>query len=157
MLGCLAQTDFMSNTGGITASSSLAAGSSSSSPTVLKTSASQNEAFRSIMSKTILVMGSADVYGNITDFEWYLSVLIDLAYVSRAAVGSIIKDQLIDLTVRVKQLRKYAVQLCLRILSDETFITGSNSDGESEGSGCQEVLSASAFICGEYCGSVSVL
>ena len=108
------------------------------------------------MSKRILAMGAADVYGNITDFEWYLSVLIDLAYVSRSAVGDIIKDQLIDLTVRVKQLRKYATQLCLRILSDETFIMGSNSDGESEGSGCQEVLGAAAFICGEFCGCVYI-
>ena len=91
------------------------------------------------------------MYDNVTDFEWYISVLVDLAYVSRAPVGALIRDQMVDVAVRVRQVRRYAVQLAMKLLADETFV-GADEGLDREGEGCQEVLWAAAWICGEFAG-----
>ncbi|KAI5116434.1 hypothetical protein M0805_000213 [Coniferiporia weirii] len=110
-------------------------------------------AYRTTLARRILTLCADDLYSNVSDFEWYVSVLIDLAYVARAPVGDVIRDQLVDIVVRVKQVRRYAVQMSMRILEDETFLSGSGSDGE--GAGCQEVLYAAAWICGEFSSELS--
>lgn len=92
-------------------------------------------------------MCSADLYANVSDFQWYVSVLVDLAYVARAPVGAIIRDQLVDIAVRVREVRRYAVQVSMRILEDSAFITGAKEDPKE---GCEEVLWAAGWICGEY-------
>jgi AP-3 complex subunit delta len=80
------------------------------------------------------------------DFEWYLSVLVDLAYVANVNVGARIRDQLVDVVGRVKAARRCAVKLMVKLLSDDTFL---EVDGDE--SSCTEVLWAAAWICGEYC------
>ena len=82
-------------------------------------------------------------------------MLVDLAYVSQAPVGAMIRDQMVDVTVRVRQVRKYAVQLAMKLLADETFV-GAEDAVDREGVGCQEVLWAAAWICGEFSGLVRV-
>ena len=81
------------------------------------------------------------------DFEWYLSVLVDLAYVANVNVGARIRDQLVDVVGRVKAARRYAVKLMVKVLGDDTFSEQYGEDGS-----CAEVLWAAAWICGEYCG-----
>ena len=51
-------------------------------------------------------------------------------------------------------MRGYAVQLMVRVLSDEGFLVGV---GENEEGGCGEVLWGAAWICGEYCRYVKLL
>lgn len=91
-------------------------------------------------------MTSADTYDNVADFEWYMSVLIDLAYVAKAPIGSQLRASMLDVVSRVKSLRNYSVQLCQRILNDEHFSAGSLEGDEN----CFEVVYAAAWICGEY-------
>ena len=112
-------------------------------------SPTQSTAYRKILAEHILSIGGSDVYAHVTDFEWYISVLVDLAYVSRSPVGVLIRDQMVDVAVRVRQVRRYAVQLALKLLADETFV-GAEDNLDQEGEGCQEVLWAAAWICGEY-------
>lgn len=139
-----------------TAAESLAAVSTpiangTTAPTVRSTSLAQTStAYRTTLAKRILELCGANVYANVNDFKWYVSVLIDLAYIARAPVGPIIRDQLVDVVVRVRQVRQYAVQVCMRVLGDETLLYGSGSGTDAEGTGCQEVLWAAAWICGEY-------
>lgn len=111
---------------------------------------SSSTAYRTALAQRILMMGGADLYANVDDFEWYISVLIDLAYVARVPVGPLIRDQMIDIVARVDQVRRYALQVSMRVLGDETFANASGKSGDEEGSGCQEVLWAAAWICGEY-------
>lgn len=101
------------------------------------------------------------------DFVWYVSVLVDLTYVAPASVGSgigkLIKDELIDVAVRVGDLgvRRQVVELMARVIGDEGMlegIVGENGDvkpageeGEKEGGGESDVMGAAAWICGEYC------
>ena len=109
-------------------------------------SPSQNPAYRLILAQRILTLCSQDTYDNVTDFEWYLSVLVDLAYVAAVDVGAQIRDQLMDVTARVRAARRYSVQLMVKLLCDETFLNNAGDEGS-----CAEVLWAAAWICGEYC------
>lgn len=102
-----------------------------------------SQTYRLEVARRIIQICSQDTYDNITDFEWYLSVLVDLAYVARVDVGEQIKEQLLEVAGRVKGIRRMAVGLMARVLSDEGFVEGDES--------CKEVLGAAAWICGEYC------
>lgn len=76
-----------------------------------------------------------------------MSVLVDLAYVASVDVGAQIRDQLVDVVGRVRGVRRWAVELMIKLLSDETFLLNSQEEGN-----CAEVLWAAAWICGENCG-----
>jgi AP-3 complex subunit delta-1 len=92
-------------------------------------------------------MTSADTYVNITDFEWYMTVLVDLAYVSNVDVGEEIKDRILDVTARVRgSFRPFVVSLMLRLLKDETFVESARQEGN-----CSEILYAASWVVGEYC------
>lgn len=109
-------------------------------------SSSESPAYRLALAQRILTICSQDTYENVIDFEWYLSVLVDLAYVASVKVGQEIRDQLVDVVGRVRAARRYAVKLMVKLLNDETFFLNA-SDEDS----CAEVLWAAAWICGEYC------
>lgn len=109
-------------------------------------SPSQSPAYRLVLSQRILTICSQSMYENVTNFEWYISVLVDLAHVANVDVGAQIRDQLVDVVVRVKGVRRYAVKLTYTLLCDDTLLFNSRDDGN-----CSEVLWAAAWICGEYC------
>lgn len=87
-------------------------------------------------------MCSRDLYDNVDDFEWYLTVLVDLSYVARVPIGEEIRDQLLDVVARVRSVRPFAVRLMAKLLDEEA--PGADSDC------CVEVYWAAAFICGEH-------
>ncbi|KAH8991957.1 Adaptor protein complex AP-3 delta subunit [Lactarius akahatsu] len=93
----------------------------------------QLSSYRLTLVQRLLAMCSHNTYDNIVDFQWYLSVLLDLTYVASVNVGDQIKDQLVDIVARVKLL-----------LRDDTFLANSQEEGS-----CAEVLWAAAWICGE--------
>ena len=136
-----------------TAVQSLSQHATPQSPTTKRPSASpsQNPAYRLILSQRILSLCSDNTYENVDDFEWYLSVLVDLAYVASVDIGSQIRDQLVDVTARVRGARRFAVSLMVKLLCDDTFLANAGESGS-----CSEVLWAAAWICGEYCGYVSL-
>jgi len=103
-------------------------------------------AYRLEVANRILDMCSRDLYANVYDFEWYLSVLVDLVYIADVDIGVCIRDQLVDVAVRIKDARKYAVKLMIKLLDDDQFLSKAK-----EKKHCLEVLWAAAFLCGEYC------
>lgn len=107
---------------------------------------SQNPAYRLTLAQRILTLCSQGTYENVTDFEWYLSVLVDLAYIANVDVGAQIREQLVDVTARVRAARRYAVQLMVKLLCDDSLLANAGDEGS-----CSEVLWAAAWICGEYC------
>lgn len=97
------------------------------------------------------------------DYGWYISVLVDLTYVSPAqiGIGTAIRDQLLDVAIRVTDpdLRQRTVTLMARLLGDENVLEMAVNDDdkgaeELEGGGEEEVLWAAAWICGEFCRCV---
>ena len=119
-------------------------------PTKAPSAPSQSPAYRLVLSQHIISMCSGSTYDNVVDFEWYLSVLVDLAYISNVDIGAQIRDQLVDVVGRVRAARAYAVKLMVKVLSDETLLLNSGEPGS-----CSEVLWAAAWICGEFCECVS--
>lgn len=116
-----------------------------------KTSSSSKAAslpsYRLEVAKRILTIGASETYANIADFEWYLSTLIRLAYIPGIPVGREIRDQIMEITSRIKAVRQFTVKKMIRLLEDESYIIGSDKDGN-------ELLHAAAWVCGEYAESV---
>ncbi|KAI8083196.1 adaptin N terminal region-domain-containing protein [Gilbertella persicaria] len=103
-------------------------------------------AYRTDIIHRIIFMCSQNHYHYIHDFEWYLSVLVDITYAAGVNVGDMLTNQLMDVSVRVKSVREYSVKQMYHLLQDKQFLeTAKKRDANIE------VLSAAAWICGEYC------
>jgi AP-3 complex subunit delta-1 len=77
--------------------------------------------------------------------EWLLSVYVDLTYVARANVGRSIKECILDIVLKQPASQQQAVKLMNKLLDDDVFLLNANEPGS-----CAEVLSAAAWVCGEY-------
>ncbi|VVC32421.1 Hypothetical protein CINCED_3A020925 [Cinara cedri] len=93
----------------------------------------------------IIDICSQDNYHFITSFEWYVSVLVELARVEGMKHGPLLAHQMLDVAVRVKAIRPFAVgQMTLLLNNSHMFMQPSG------GSNMANVLYAAAWICGEY-------
>ncbi|KAJ3570630.1 hypothetical protein NP233_g4273 [Leucocoprinus birnbaumii] len=110
------------------------------------TSPNQSPSYRLILSQRILSVCSRSTYENVTNFEWYISVLIDLAHVANVNIGAEIRDQLVDVVGRVRAARRYAVQQMYSVLTDDSILQNAGEEGS-----CSEILWAAGWIVGEYC------
>ncbi|CAB4009769.1 AP-3 complex subunit delta-1, partial [Paramuricea clavata] len=97
-----------------------------------------------LISKIIMICCQSD-YQYITNFEWYIDVLIQLTKVEGTRHGKLIAAQMLDVPIRVKAVRSYAVQ-CLSFLLDSADLLS----GSIQKHGMCEVLFAAAWICGEF-------
>ncbi|ODN78393.1 hypothetical protein L202_04032 [Cryptococcus amylolentus CBS 6039] len=127
------------------AAASLAAIASSSAPTPAP-APSLSPAYRLLLTTRLLHILSYDTYAHVTDFEWVISVLIDVSYVSRVDVGPEVKKLILDIVGRVKSARGYAVSVLEKVLADDEFRERIGDDGESAAG----LVDAAIFVCGEY-------
>ncbi|KAJ2382786.1 AP-3 complex subunit delta, partial [Coemansia sp. RSA 2603] len=102
--------------------------------------------YRTAVVTAILDMCSRQSYANMTNFEWYVATLVDLVYVAGVDVGREIGEKLLDVTIRVRQVREYSVKMVRRLLSDRTLIDHITPDSANA-----KVLTTAAYILGEYC------
>lgn len=134
------------------AAAALAAASGAALPkdtTSAATQLSLTPAYRLNLTLRLLAIISHDTYVNVTDFEWVVSVLIDVAYVSHVDVGAEVKTMLLDVVGRVKSVREYAVRMLEKVLSDDDL-----RERGASGTGEDGLLEAAVWICGEYAGCV---
>ncbi|KAI8068421.1 adaptin N terminal region-domain-containing protein [Gongronella butleri] len=102
--------------------------------------------YRTDIVHRIVFICSQNQYHNITNFEWYISILVGMTHTAGVNVGELLTNQLMDVAVRVKSVREYAVGQMFRLLSDREFLeTCKKRDANID------VLTAAAWICGEYC------
>ena len=66
----------------------------------------------------IIFICSRDKYAYLADFSWYVGVLAKLAYIGGAKNSATIAGQLLDVAVRVEDVRPFAVQTLLPFLGD---------------------------------------
>lgn len=133
--------------------------------------------YRTIIIHQILDMCSKDTYSNITDFEWYIDILIQLVNLvpitgqstpelygssgrtlknsstsHEADASSAIGWELRNVAVRVSTVRAEAVRAANSLLS----VSGSEGFFALKGAGGEGILTFVAWIVGEYVdGSVS--
>ena len=95
-----------------------------------------------LLSKIILIC-SQNNYQFITNFEWYVTVLVELAQMEFGSKqGHVIGAQLMDVCIRVQAIRPFAVSEMAQLL--EVY------SSTSQFTIMQEVLYAAAWLCGEF-------
>lgn len=95
-----------------------------------------------LLSKIILIC-SQNNYQFITNFEWYVTVLVELAQMEFGSKqGHVISSQLMDVTIRVEAIRQFAVTEMADLIS---YYATNN-----QFTVMQEVLLAAAYLCGEF-------
>ncbi|XP_072381838.1 AP-3 complex subunit delta [Diabrotica undecimpunctata] len=95
-----------------------------------------------LLSKIILIC-SQNNYQFITNFEWYVTVLVELAQMEFGSKqGHVIGAQLMDVCIRVQAIRAFTVAEMAQILDVYT--------STSQFTIMQEVLYAAAWLCGEF-------
>ncbi|XP_060533617.1 AP-3 complex subunit delta [Cylas formicarius] len=95
-----------------------------------------------LLSKIILIC-SQNNYQFITNFEWYITVLVELAQLEFGSKqGHVIASQLMDVCIRVQAIRAFAVSEMAQLLDVYT--------STSQFTIMQEVLYAAAWLTGEF-------
>lgn len=88
----------------------------------------------------IIEICSQNDYAFISNFEWYISVLVDLSQVEGGTVhANLIARQLFDVTIRVESITQFATNQMSIMIENAGVFTDF----------C-DVLYAAAFICGEF-------
>ncbi|VDK22932.1 unnamed protein product [Taenia asiatica] len=103
--------------------------------------------FRAELIATVVRICSQGNYQYVLSFEWYISVLLELAQLNINRNGELLANQLLDVAVRVASVRPFAVsQMAIFLRSCKGMITHSNQ------ASLHDVIYAAAWICGEYAG-----
>lgn len=96
-----------------------------------------------LLSKIILIC-SQNNYQFITNFEWYITVLVELSQMEFGTrQGHVIATQLMDVCIRVQAIRHFAVNDLAQLLEQFSSVQLTGT--------VQEVLYAAAWLCGEFC------
>lgn len=91
----------------------------------------------------VIEICSQGSYQHVTNFEWYLTVLVELIQLEIGSKhGSVIAEQLLDVTIRVETVRKFSVR--------ESSLLIDNFPNSSQTTTMYEVLYAAAWIIGEF-------
>ncbi|GMJ06609.1 Adaptor protein 3 delta, delta-adaptin, PROTEIN-AFFECTED TRAFFICKING 4 [Hibiscus trionum] len=90
---------------------------------------------------SILSTCSRNLYEIIVDFDWYVSLLGEMSRIPHCQMGDEIENQLIDVGLRVKDVRPELVRVARDLLIDPALLGNSFLHG---------VLSAAAWASGEY-------
>ncbi|GIY52654.1 AP-3 complex subunit delta-1 [Caerostris extrusa] len=101
--------------------------------------------YRDELLSKIIDICSQNNYQYITNFEWYIGILVELTKIDGTKHGSVIASQMLDVAIRVQAIRNFAVTQMATLLKNAQLLQG-NSDRNS----ISEVLYAAAWICGEF-------
>lgn len=89
----------------------------------------------------VLAACGRNVYELVSDFDWYVLLLADIAKSLHCAQGDEIGRQLVDVGLRVKDARPELVQSARTLLIDPALLGNQL---------ISPVLSSAAWVCGEY-------
>uniref|UniRef100_A0AAY4E8T7 AP-3 complex subunit delta-1 n=1 Tax=Denticeps clupeoides TaxID=299321 RepID=A0AAY4E8T7_9TELE len=101
--------------------------------------------YRDELLTKIIDICSQSNYQYITNFEWYISILVELTRLEGTRHGHLIASQMLDVAIRVKAIRVFAVAQMATLLDNGHLLTGN-----MQRNGICEVLYAAAWICGEF-------
>ncbi|CAG9569306.1 putative adaptor complex protein (AP) 3 delta subunit 1 [Leishmania major strain Friedlin] len=106
-----------------------------------------DEEWSNAVIRTIIETAQTDDYEWIQDFEWYLSVLLDLCVVELTVYthGGFMEQELVCILSRVNGVRRAGVEEIVPLLTNVRLL-----GGDRQHSTQWRILCAAAFICGEY-------
>ncbi|KRZ08205.1 AP-3 complex subunit delta-1, partial [Trichinella zimbabwensis] len=112
----------------------------------------ESSSYRDGLLSKIIQICSHSNYKFITNFEWYISVLVELTKAEGTRHGSLIAEQMLDVAVRVLPVRHFAVSQMTRLIENAGVVLSCSSQYRSD---LSEVLYAAAWICGEFAEHIS--
>ncbi|ESP05472.1 hypothetical protein LOTGIDRAFT_177167 [Lottia gigantea] len=102
-----------------------------------------------LLSKIIEICSQSN-YQFITNFEWYVSILVELTRMEGTRHGKLIASQMLDVAIRVQAIRHFTVtQMALLLENSHALVSNSQRNGICE------VLYAAAWVCGEFAEHLS--
>ncbi|XP_033106774.1 AP-3 complex subunit delta-1-like isoform X2 [Anneissia japonica] len=104
--------------------------------------------YRDELLAKIIQICSQNNYQYITNFEWYVAILVELTRIEGTKHGRLIASQMLDVAIRVKAIRPFAVSQMASLLENFHLLSGASMQTNSR---C-EVLYAAAWIIGEFPG-----
>ncbi|CAH1718749.1 unnamed protein product [Chironomus riparius] len=103
----------------------------------------EGSVYRDELLLKVIEICSQESYQHVTNFEWYLTVLVELIQLEAGSKhGSVIADQLLDVTIRVESVRKFSVNEMINLIN--------SFPSSSQTSTMYEVLYAASWIVGEF-------
>jgi AP-3 complex subunit delta-1 len=103
--------------------------------------------YRDELLAKIVDICSQNNYQYVTNFEWYVSVLVELTRMEGTRHGKLLASQMLDVAIRVESIRPFIVAQ-MSILLDNIHVFSSSVDKNS--TNICEVLYAATWICGEF-------
>lgn len=106
-----------------------------------------DEAWSNAVIRAIIETAQTNDYEWIQDFEWYLSVLLDLCVVELTAYahGAFMEQELVSILSRVNGVRRTGVEEMVPLLRDVRLLSCDRVHSTQ-----WRILCAAAFVCGEY-------
>ncbi|XP_058834592.1 AP-3 complex subunit delta isoform X2 [Topomyia yanbarensis] len=103
----------------------------------------EGSAYRDELLFKVIEICSQGSYQYVTNFEWYLTVLVELIQLETGSKhGKVIATQLLDVAIRVQAVRTFAVNEMSSLLASYPITAQSST--------MHEVLYAAAWIVGEF-------
>ena len=113
--------------------------------------------YRDELMEKIVGICSQNDYQFITNFEWYISVLVELTRAEGGGSrhGPLIAAQMMDVAIRVESVRGFAVRQMALLIDNAHLLVSSGASRGGAAGGVQrnsstEVLYAASWICGEF-------
>jgi AP-3 complex subunit delta-1 len=112
--------------------------------------------YRDELLAKIVDICSQNNYQYVTNFDWYVSVLVELTRMEGTRHGKLLSSQMLDVAIRVESIRPFIVmQMAILIDNIHVFTSSSISNNNINATSkattdiC-EVLYAATWICGEF-------
>ncbi|TGZ70822.1 hypothetical protein CRM22_002977 [Opisthorchis felineus] len=103
--------------------------------------------YRNELVTKIVHICSQENYHYITSFEWYITVLVELALIDGVRNGELLAAQLMDIAIRVPSVQLFCVTQMALLL--DLCTTTTSCSGFRQGA-IHEVVHAASWICAEY-------
>lgn len=114
-------------------------------------------AYRDELIDKIIYVCSRDKYAFLSNFAWYVSILVQLAHIHGAPRGRLIREQLIDVAVRVPDVRPFAARAMAGLLLNRRLaLRNMQTPLETEDDGVAHILFAASWIACEYASLLDV-
>lgn len=107
--------------------------------------------FKDGIVEKIIAICSKNSYQYISDFEWYLSVLMQIAHTPGISDTRSISNQFMDVIIRVKVVRPFGVKNMVELIQDTTLLP----ENPKEYAIC-EMLYAAGWLTGEFANEASL-
>lgn len=106
-------------------------------------------AYRETVLGRIIFICQQDSFAYISDFEWYISMLVSLTHLNGASADNaqLVTDQLMAVIIRVPAVRPFAVEALTDLLLDQRLLGDSVAFQSNK---MFKVLTAAAFGLGEF-------